>query len=220
MSHGVTKVAGKAVAPGGALAPPVTRGAKHWHHPRDQPALGAKQPGHAWLSQHYKWAMDEVFLRGHSHVVVVEDDMQFSADFLHLFQVSNRARRRHVTHTVTRVTFAATTSLPQKYTQQLPRTQLLKHPSVMCPHCMVGREMQSTAWLMDVDSSLWCVSSWNDFGSKPWRWQPHRLLRTSFFPGAFCCKCSLLVCAFWVSHLISCRCCNAIRGVLAQGWGG
>lgn len=46
------------------------------------------QPGHAWLSQHYKWGLDRVFLeRGHSHVIVVEDDMMFSPDFLTLFQV-------------------------------------------------------------------------------------------------------------------------------------
>ena len=45
------------------------------------------QPGHAWLSQHYKWGLDRVFLeRGHSHVIVVEDDMMFSPDFLTLFQ--------------------------------------------------------------------------------------------------------------------------------------
>ena len=46
------------------------------------------QPGHAWLTQHYKWALDRAFHeRGHSHVIVVEDDMIFSPDFLTLFQV-------------------------------------------------------------------------------------------------------------------------------------
>jgi hypothetical protein len=87
VSKAVSKVASAAVNRGGLLAPPATRGAQHWHHPRDAPVLGAKQPGHAWLTQHYRWAMDEVFLRGHSHVVVVEDDMEFSPDFLRLFQV-------------------------------------------------------------------------------------------------------------------------------------
>lgn len=46
----------------------------------------ALQPGHAWLSQHYKWALDQAFLeKGHSHVIIVEDDMLFSPDFLHFF---------------------------------------------------------------------------------------------------------------------------------------
>ena len=44
------------------------------------------QPGHAWLSQHYKWALDKAFLeKQHSHVIIVEDDMLFSPDFLHFF---------------------------------------------------------------------------------------------------------------------------------------
>lgn len=52
--------------------------------------VGVKeQAGHAWLAQHYKWGLDRVFHapRSHSHVVVVEDDMVFSPDFLHFFQV-------------------------------------------------------------------------------------------------------------------------------------
>jgi len=44
------------------------------------------QPEHAWLSQHYRWALDQAFLqKGHSHVIIVEDDMLFSPDFLHFF---------------------------------------------------------------------------------------------------------------------------------------
>ena len=47
------------------------------------------QPGHAWLSQHYKWALDRVFLeKQHSHAIIVEDDMLFSPDFLHYFQAT------------------------------------------------------------------------------------------------------------------------------------
>lgn len=47
------------------------------------------QPGHAWLSQHYKWALDRVFLeQQHSHAIIVEDDMLFSPDFLHFFQAT------------------------------------------------------------------------------------------------------------------------------------
>lgn len=50
----------------------------HWQRPRI-PVLGPKQPGYAWLAQHYRWALDRVFLeQGHSHVVIVEDDMVFS----------------------------------------------------------------------------------------------------------------------------------------------
>jgi len=125
--EGVNKVAASAVTLGGPLGPPHTRGARHLHHPRDNPAQGVRQPGHAWLSQHYKWALESVFAYGHSHVITVEDDMEFSADFLELFW--------------------------------------------------------STAWLFRVDSSLICVSSWNDYGFAKWKWHPSRLMRTSFFPG-------------------------------------
>jgi alpha-1,3-mannosyl-glycoprotein beta-1,2-N-acetylglucosaminyltransferase len=33
------------------------------------------------------------------------------------------------------------------------------------------------------DPSLWCVSSWNDHGQKPFVSDPTRLLRSDFFPG-------------------------------------
>ena len=47
------------------------------------------QPGHAWLARHYKWGLDRVFLqRKHSHVIIVEDDMLFSPDFLSYFQAT------------------------------------------------------------------------------------------------------------------------------------
>ena len=47
------------------------------------------QPGHAWLTQHYKWGLDRVFFRGnHSHVIIIEDDMLFSPDFLTLFEAT------------------------------------------------------------------------------------------------------------------------------------
>ncbi|DBA72905.1 TPA: hypothetical protein ACH3X2_009866 [Trebouxia sp. C0005] len=69
----------------GPLAPPKTRRFEHWQRER-LPQLGHDQPGHAWLSQHYKWALDQAFLqKGHSHVIIVEDDMLFSPDFLHFF---------------------------------------------------------------------------------------------------------------------------------------
>ena len=69
-----------------AFRAPATRGYAHWQ--RDRHARDAKpQPAHAHLAQHYKWAIDRVFEegRGHTHVIVVEDDMVFSADFVHLF---------------------------------------------------------------------------------------------------------------------------------------
>ena len=54
------------------------------------------QPGHAWLTQHYKWGLDRAFHeRGHSHVIVVEDDMILSPDFLTLFQVRTPSNRGH-----------------------------------------------------------------------------------------------------------------------------
>ena len=65
-----------------AAAPLLARRAARFAHWQKLPrvaALGPRQQGHAWLAQHYKWGMDRVFLEeGHSHVVVVEDDMIFS----------------------------------------------------------------------------------------------------------------------------------------------
>ena len=52
---------------------------EHWQKVPRVPALGARQLGHAWLAQHYRWGLGRVFGgRGHSHAVVVEDDMLFS----------------------------------------------------------------------------------------------------------------------------------------------
>jgi alpha-1,3-mannosyl-glycoprotein beta-1,2-N-acetylglucosaminyltransferase len=68
------------------LGKPHTRGYEHWQRDR-VPLLGPNQPGHAWLAQHYKWAIDKVFLeRHHTHVIIAEDDMIFSPDFLMLFK--------------------------------------------------------------------------------------------------------------------------------------
>ena len=36
------------------LGRPKSRGYTHWQRDR-VPLLGARQPGHAWLAQHYKW---------------------------------------------------------------------------------------------------------------------------------------------------------------------
>lgn len=35
--------------------------------------LSHVQPGHAWLSQHYKWGLDKVFWeQNHSHAIIIE----------------------------------------------------------------------------------------------------------------------------------------------------
>ena len=56
-----------------------------WQRPRVA-LLGPKQQGQAYLAQHYKWALDRVLLeRGHSHAILLEDDMVFSPDFVRFF---------------------------------------------------------------------------------------------------------------------------------------
>eukprot|EP01026_Neomeris_dumetosa_P023967 TRINITY_DN2010_c1_g1_i3.p1 TRINITY_DN2010_c1_g1~~TRINITY_DN2010_c1_g1_i3.p1 ORF type:complete len:331 (-),score=30.33 TRINITY_DN2010_c1_g1_i3:326-1318(-) len=42
---------------------------------------------------------------------------------------------------------------------------------------------KATSVLLDLDPSLWCISSWNDNGVKSLDWQSKRLFRTTFFPG-------------------------------------
>jgi len=42
---------------------------------------------------------------------------------------------------------------------------------------------RSTFWLLKEDSSLWCVSAWNDFGNVMSATDQCRLLRTGYFPG-------------------------------------
>ena len=52
------------------------------------------QAGHAWLSQHYRWALSRLFEEeGHTHAIILEDDMLFSPDFLTLFEVRAIALR-------------------------------------------------------------------------------------------------------------------------------
>jgi hypothetical protein len=47
------------------------------------------QPGHAWVAQHYQWALDRLFNdKQHSHVILVEDDMLFAVDFLRYFEAT------------------------------------------------------------------------------------------------------------------------------------
>lgn len=42
---------------------------------------------------------------------------------------------------------------------------------------------QETAWLLEADPSLWCVSAWNDLGFQGVATNHKRLFRTDYFPG-------------------------------------
>jgi len=80
------------------------------------------------ISQHFKGALEATLTkRGHSHAVMIEDDLLLSPDFLRLFW--------------------------------------------------------SSAWLLQADRSLWCVSAWNDQGFPHTTADPKRLQRTDYFPG-------------------------------------
>lgn len=66
--------------------------------PDPRSALGPAQPGTAFLAQHYRHALDAVFVRQrHSHAIIVEDDMQFAPDFLALFRATAPLLRRDPT---------------------------------------------------------------------------------------------------------------------------
>ena len=85
--------------------------------------------GLANISRHFGSALEEVFdVRGHSHVVVIEDDLVVSDDILELFR--------------------------------------------------------SSAWILEQDESVWCVSAWNDQGfGHTSSGDPSLLRRTDYFPG-------------------------------------
>lgn len=56
-------------------------------HPRT-PAW-PEQSAAAWLAQHFRYALERVLVeRNHSHVIILEDDMLFAADFLALFEAT------------------------------------------------------------------------------------------------------------------------------------
>jgi alpha-1,3-mannosyl-glycoprotein beta-1,2-N-acetylglucosaminyltransferase len=42
---------------------------------------------------------------------------------------------------------------------------------------------EAGAALLDKDTSLWCISSWNDHGTRNFVADPKRLYRSDFFPG-------------------------------------
>lgn len=59
-----------------------------WHSPTCIRQCSHLQAGHAWLSQHYRWGLSRLFEEeGHTHAIILEDDMLFSPDFLTLFEV-------------------------------------------------------------------------------------------------------------------------------------
>eukprot|EP00873_Tetraselmis_striata_P019772 jgi/Tetstr1/440036/TSEL_028395.t1 len=72
----------------GVLAPPRSRRAEAWTHVRE--LQKDRRYDHSYLTLHYGWALGRVFeaWRGHDAVVVVEDDMTFSPDFLLYFQAT------------------------------------------------------------------------------------------------------------------------------------
>lgn len=101
----------------GVLAPPRSRRAEAWTHVRELqkgecergdwvrratetlapiqadaegPRTADRRYDHSYLTLHYGWALGRVFeaWRGHDAVVVVEDDMTFSPDFLLYFQAT------------------------------------------------------------------------------------------------------------------------------------
>lgn len=52
-----------------------------------RPLIDERQGGTAYLAQHYKWALDRLFIDyNHSHVVVLEDDLILSPDCLVMFE--------------------------------------------------------------------------------------------------------------------------------------
>ena len=87
-----------------------------------------KVPAWGFVAQHYKWVLDRIFEdENHSHVIIVEDDMELAVDFLTLFE--------------------------------------------------------KTAYLLDKDPTLMCVSSWNDNSRGKVGADKALLMRTSYFPG-------------------------------------
>ncbi|KAL6056846.1 alpha-1,3-mannosylglycoprotein 2-beta-N-acetylglucosaminyltransferase [Balamuthia mandrillaris] len=57
------------------------------HFQRERIPVFAGQPATAYIAQHYRFALDKLFVeKGYSHVVVVEDDMLFSVDFAFYFE--------------------------------------------------------------------------------------------------------------------------------------
>lgn len=80
-----------------------------------------------FIASHYKFALDSVFGMGLSHVIVLEDDLLVSPDFLRMFE--------------------------------------------------------ALAPILDKDSSIMCISSFNDNGFSHLHLPPNMFMRTRYFPG-------------------------------------
>ncbi len=80
-----------------------------------------------FIASHYKFALDSVFSMGLSHVIVLEDDLLVSPDFLRMFE--------------------------------------------------------ALAPVLDNDSSIMCISSFNDNGFSHFHLPPNLFMRTRYFPG-------------------------------------
>lgn len=102
---------------------------RYWQKKRPKLEPSApKTPAAGFVAQHYKWALDRLFVdEQYSHVIILEDDMEVASDFLVLFA--------------------------------------------------------KTAFLLDEDPSLLCVSSWNDNSRNGLGSNEGLLLRSSYFPG-------------------------------------
>ena len=147
---------------------------------------GCMQPGHAWLSQHYKWGLDRVFLeRGHSHVIIVEDDMVFSPDFLTLFQVHPPA--------------VCVCTLKIGMLAGPPEAAFLVLAS------------QEAAPLLVQDPTIWCVSSWNDNGQAALGWDPQKLVCALSGPVVSHALCSHMC---YGGAMLACRRTEGVRCVL------
>jgi|UniRef100_A0A7S1T5V5 hypothetical protein len=90
--------------------------------------------------------------------------MSFSSDFLLFFQA-----------TVRELMIATPTSPNQPSSSYITYSHgtVLSHGGL--------RILQAV--LLKEDSSVWCISSWNDNGHKKLASNPKKLFRTSFFPG-------------------------------------
>eukprot|EP00736_Rhodelphis_marinus_P008798 Rmarinus@m.24180 len=69
---------------------------RSWQHPRDS---SLRMPGPYYIAQHYKFALGRAFEESDAdYVIIVEDDMVFSPDFLSFFQQT--AHMLHVDPTI------------------------------------------------------------------------------------------------------------------------
>jgi alpha-1,3-mannosyl-glycoprotein beta-1,2-N-acetylglucosaminyltransferase len=129
--------------------PPLAKSFVHLKKPRK---VRSKQTSAAWISQHYKWGLSHVFDKGHSHVIVVEEDMVFSPGRSIMLMFWERS------HAFSPTVFSHFTDFLNYF--------------------------ESAAHLLDIDPTLWCISSWNDnCYNSDHSWSPQKLFRNSYFPG-------------------------------------